>query len=122
MATFSQLPGTLDVYFIPLDEVAISLDFDRDVTGYQIEAPIYVTRTFATGVGGTGSSQTIGQTITSWNVSVTDAAAGTIVLGLTESQTGLLSTSSSYRWFLRWVDTASQTRTVLSGSVVARNP
>lgn len=120
---FEQLPGTLDIEFVAGDEVGgPSIDFDRDVTGYAFEAPIYVTQVFATGVGGAGSAEGVGDTVTNWAVSVVDAAAGTLALGLSEAQTASLSPGTQYRWFLRWVDTNGYTRTVLSGSVTARNP
>ena len=119
---FTQLPGTLDVEIVVGDEVAMSVDFDRDITGYTLEAPIYVTRVFAQGVGGVSSGTAVGGTVTRWTVSVTDAAAGTIALGLNEAQTTLLLPSVSHRWFLRWVDTSGYTRTVLSGSMISRSP
>jgi hypothetical protein len=120
--TFSQLPGELNVTFVQADEVAMVVDVDRDISGYQLEAPIYTTQVFAVGVGGASSGTAIGDIVTNWTVSVTDAAAGTIALGLTEAQTAALSPAIGYRWFLRWVDTSGYTRTVLSGDVTVRNP
>lgn len=119
---FTQLPGTLDVEFVAGDEVSMAVDVDVSVAGYTLEAPIYVVSTVATGLGGTGSSEVVGDTATNWAISVVDAAAGTLALGLSEAQTAALSTTTSYRWFLRWVDTAGYTRTILSGTVSARNP
>jgi len=119
---FEQLPGTLDVEFIVGDEVSLSVDFDRDISNYQITAPIYRTQVFAIGAGGVSSGNDIAETVGEWTVSITDAANGTIALGLTETDTGELSVNASYRWFLRWVDTASYTRTVLSGSLTVRSP
>lgn len=119
---FEQLPGTLDVEIVVGDEVAMSVDFDRDITGYSLEAPIYVTQTFATGVGGTGAGVARGQTVESWSITVSDAANGTVAMGLSESQTQNLPVGASYRWFLRWSDTNQYTRTVLAGAVVTREP
>lgn len=120
---FTQLPGTLDIEFVVGDEVGgPSIDFDRDLTGYTFEAPIYVTQIFATGVGGTGSSEGVGETVTNWAINVVSAADGTLALGLTEAQTSLLSPGTLYRWYLRWVDPSGYTRTVLSGTVTARSP
>lgn len=119
---FEQLPGTLDVEIISSDEVALSVDFDRDITNYSLTAPIYVSQIFATGVGGTGSSESVGETVDHWTVSVTDAASGTIALGLTETQTANLSPGTRYRWYLQWVDTSGYTRTVLSGLLTTRKP
>ena len=119
---FEQLPGTLDVEFVIGDEVTMAVDVDVSISGYTLEAPIYVVSTVATGAGGTGSAEVVGDTVTNWAISVTDAAAGTLALGLSEAQTSSLSTSTTYRWFLRWIDTTGYTRTVLSGTVNARNP
>lgn len=119
---FTQLPGTLDVEFVVGDEVAMSVDFDRDITGYTLEAPIYVSRVFVTGVGGTTTSSAMGEVVEDWQILVTDAANGTVALGLSEAQTSNLPVGAQYRWFLRWVDTNGYTRTVLSGSVTTREP
>ena len=119
---FTQLPGTLGVEIVVGDEVSMSVDFDRDITGYQLEAPIYVARAFASSIGGISSSVAAGDIVTNWTISVTNAANGTIALGLTEAQTAILATTASYRWFLRWVDPSGYTRTVLSGEMKTRNP
>lgn len=120
---FTQLPGTLDVEIVVGDEVSMSVDFgDRDITGYTLEAPIYVSQFFAAGVGGSAAAVGRGETVDNWAIAVTDAANGTIALGLTEQQTQGLDVGASYRWFLRWADTSGYTRTVLSGSLVTREP
>jgi hypothetical protein len=98
------------------------LDFDRDLTGFQIETKIYVTAVYASGLGGAGSVETVGQTAATFTISPTDLAAGQITIGLSEAQTALLSPSVAYRWYMRWVDTTLFTRTVLSGTVTVRNP
>lgn len=122
MATFSQLPGGLDITFVQGDEVAIALDFDRDLTGFTIETKVYVTAVYAAGLGGAGSVETVGTTAATFTISPTDLAAGQITIGLSEAQTALLSPSIAYRWYMRWVDTTLFTRTVLSGTVTVRNP
>lgn len=119
---FTQLPGTLDVEIVQGDEVAFSADFDVDITGFSIEAPIYVKQVFTQGVGGVSSGTAVGETVTNFTVVVSDAAAGVVALGLTEAQTELLIPTSAYRWYLRWVDTSGYTRTILSGDVISRNP
>lgn len=119
---FTQLPGTLDVEIVVGDEVAMSVDFDRDITGYQLQAPIFVTESFVIGVGGATSGAARGTTVENWAISVIDAQAGTIALGLSESQTENLPVGQAYRWYLRWSDTSQYTRTVLSGSLVTREP
>lgn len=122
MSTFTQLPGTLDITFVQGDEVAIALDFDRDLTGYSITAPIYVTAVFASGGGGSSFVETVGQVATNFVVSATNLAQGQLLMGLSESQTALLSPGIAYRWYLRWVDPGLVTRTVLSGTVTVVNP
>ncbi len=121
-STFTQLPGELSLEFIQGDELAVALDFDRDLTGFQIETKIYVTAVYASGLGGAGSVETVGETAATFTIQNTDLAAGQITIGLTEAQTALLSPSVAYRWYMRWVDTTLFTRTVLSGTVTVRNP
>lgn len=120
--TFSQLPGELNVTFVQSDEVSMAVSVDRDITGYQLVAPIYTTQVFAVGGGGRSSGTVIGEVVDNWTVSVSDAAAGELALGLTEAQTSDLTPATGYRWFLRWVDTAGYTRTVLSGDLTVRTP
>jgi len=122
MAVFTQLPGTLDITFVQGDEVAIALDFDRNLTGFQMTAPIYVTAVFASGGGGSSFVETVGATAATFSISNTNLSQGQILLGLSESQTSQLSPGIAYRWYMRWVDTGLVTRTVLSGTVTVTNP
>lgn len=122
MAAFTQLPGELSLTFVQGDEVAVALDFDRDLTGYSIETVVYVTAVYAAGGGGTGFVTAIGSTAATFAISNTNLAAGQITIGLSETQTAALSPAIAYRWFMRWVDTGQVTRTVLSGTVTVANP
>jgi hypothetical protein len=122
MAVFTQLPGSLDITFVQGDEVAIALDFDRNLTGFQMTAPIYVTAVFASGGGGSSFVETVGSIAVTFSISNTNLAQGQILLGLSESQTSQLSPGIAYRWYMRWVDTGLVTRTVLSGTVTVTNP
>lgn len=122
MATFSQLPGTLDITFVQGDEVAIALDFDRDLTGYTVTTAVYVAAVYAAGGGGSGFVTGVGQTAATFAISNTNLAAGQITIGLSEQQTASLSSAIAYRWYMRWVDTGQVTRTVLSGTVTVANP
>jgi hypothetical protein len=45
-----------------------------------------------------------------------------MTVALSETQTNLLSPSSTYRWYLRWVAPGQITRTIISGSVTAVAP
>jgi hypothetical protein len=122
MAVFTQLPGTLDITFVQGDEVAVALDFDRNLTGFTMTAPIYVTAVFASGGGGSSFVETVGATAVTFSISNTNLSQGQILLGLSEAQTNQLSPGISYRWYMRWVDTGLVTRTVLSGTVTVTNP
>ena len=119
---FTQLPGTLDVEFVVGDEVAMNVDFDNDIVAYALEAPIYVSRVFVTGVGGTAASRALGEVVENWQIYSPDPWEGKVVLGLSEAQTRNLPVDAQYRWFLRWVTTVGYTRTVLSGSLTTRDP
>jgi hypothetical protein len=122
MAVFTQLPGGLDITFVQGDEVAVALDFDRDLTGYTLTAPVYVTAVFASGAGGSSFVETVGAIATNFVISNTNLAQGQILIGLSENQTNLLSPGIAYRWYMRWVDPGLVTRTVLSGTVTVANP
>ena len=120
--SFTQLPADVTLKFVSGDEVAIAMTFDRNLTGYSITAPVYVTNVYAAGGGGVGFVTGVGQTAAMFTIENTNLAAGQIKLGLSELQTSALSPAIAYRWYLRWVDPNSVTRTVLSGDVVATNP
>lgn len=126
MATFTQLPGTLDITFVggggSGDELGLALDFDRDLTGYTITAPIYVTSVYASTGGGQGLVTTVGATATNFVVQPTNLSQGQLTIGLSETQTGNLSPGIGYRWYMRWVSPDLVTRTVLSGTVTVANP
>lgn len=121
--TFSQLPGELNVEAVVGDEITLPIDVSPvSLEGYTFESPVYVVQTVATGLGGTGSSETVGQIVANWTIEVVDAAAGQLVLGLPESVTSTLSPTTTYRWYLRWVAPGAVTRTALAGTFVMRNP
>jgi hypothetical protein len=121
-ATFSQLPGTLDITFVTGDEVAVALDFDRDLTGYTIGTAIYVARTFTTTGGGAGFVTAPGETAAVFAIAEDNLPEGRITIGLSEIQTESLSPAIAYRWYLRWIDTGMVTRTVLSGTITVVAP
>lgn len=122
MSAFAQLPGSLDVTFVQGDEIAIALDFDRNLTGYSITTNVYVTQVFASGGGGSSFVETVGATAATFGITNTNLAAGQITIGLNETQTASLSPGIAYRWFMRWIDTGMVTRTVLSGAVTVVAP
>lgn len=121
MAQFTQLPAELGVTFVSGDEVNISLDFSSDLTGYTFQNVIYVSGNIAAG-GGSGFVNTIGEAAASFTITETNLSEGRLGLGLTETQTSLLTPANSYRWYLRWVSPGGVTRTVLSGPVTPLAP
>ena len=121
MATFSQLPGELSIQLVPGDELNIALNLQRSVAGYTFTSFIYQSNITGSG-GGVSSFSSIGQTVTSPTIGITNATSGSMILGLSETQTALLSPGEDYRWYLRWVAPGEITRTIISGSVTAVAP
>lgn len=122
MATWSQLPGRLDLEFVIGDEVTgISLEFSEDLTNYTFETAVYSVL-LASSLSGAGVVETIGDVIFEPAVTVVDASEGQVTIGMGEAQTELLSASTAYGWFFRWVSPAGVTRTVVSGSVKPFTP
>lgn len=105
MATYSSLPGTLNVRFKRGDELGFSVDFDHSLAGYGVEAEFISTVT--------------GATIATLTVTVTDETNGTASLSLTESQTADLPAGTlALRVMLD--APGSVRRTVLEGFVEAQ--
>jgi len=122
VAEFTQLPGDLSLKFVAGDQLQVNCDFDINITGYTVTNSIYVTSVYAAGGGGSGYVTTVGATVTSFDQTVTSAANGQILLDLPENKSALLTPGVGYRWYLRWVDSSSVTRTVLSGDLTVVNP
>ena len=101
-ATWNQLPGTLNLAAVRGDEFAAVVDFSIDMTGYTVSASItsIVTR----------------QSVDTFATTFVSAAAGTVNLALTESQTAALP-RGTYGWNLTWVAPGVSTRTALSGTL-----
>lgn len=77
MATYSTLPGVLNVHFKRGDELGVTVDFDHALTaGHTVSAVLF--------------SLVTGSVLASLTVAVTNAAAGTASLSLTKIQTGTL--------------------------------
>lgn len=128
MASFDQIPAELPITCIVGDELNVGLALKTgtnaavNVTGYTLEAKVYVP-TFANPDGSFGSgAYTVGATAATFTTSVVSASAGTVNIGLTETQTSALSPAIGYRWYFRWVDTSGVTLTVLAGAFTARAP
>jgi hypothetical protein len=128
VASFDQIPAELPITCVVGDELNVGLALKTganvavNVTGYTLEAKVYVP-TYANPDGSFGSgAYTVGATVATFAVSVVSASAGTVNIGLTEQQTAGLSPAVGYRWFFRWVDTSGVTLTVLAGAFTARAP
>ena len=93
MATFSQLPGTLDLVFVKSDEVNVALNLQRNITGYTLTSAIY-TATAIAGGGGLGSVAAFGPTVVQPTIGVVNASTGELILGLSETQTNTLNIGS----------------------------
>lgn len=122
MSEFSQLPGALDLKFVAGDEIQVACDFDLNITGYTITNAIYVTRSYAAAGGGGAFITTPGETVTTFDQTVTNAGLGQMLLVLPEAKSSLLTTDVGYRWYLRWSDPSGVTRTVLAGTVTVVAP
>lgn len=122
MGTLYRIPGELNLVFVIGDDLPITVDLDQDVTSATFEAGVYVdgVGVFATSPGA-GYITTPGATVFNPYVTVTDAAAGTLEISIADAQTAMLSSSVTYRWFLR-MTTGAITRTILSGFAEARQP
>ena len=128
MASFDQIPADLPITCVVGDELNVGLALKTganvavNVTGYTLEAKVYVPN-YANPDGSFGAgAYTVGTTAATFAVAVVSASAGTVNIGLTETQTAALSPAVGYRWFFRWVDTSGVTLTVLAGAFTARAP
>jgi hypothetical protein len=121
VSNFDLLPGTLNLRFVRGDEVNVAVNLNRDITAHAFES--YVYESTITGIGGgIGSLIGIGTTVTAPTIGITALTAGSMVIGLSEVQTNLLTPGQDYRWYLRWIAPGELTRTILSGSVTAVAP
>ena len=103
------------------DEWNIAINLQRNISNYAWESYIYQSDTNTAG-GGAGSLSGVGTTITQPTIGIPDPTTGSLVIGLTETQTKLLSPTQTYRWYLRWIAPGEVTRTIISGSVTAVAP
>jgi hypothetical protein len=100
MATYTQLPGTLNLKLRAGDDLpATEIDFSISLVGFTVTAPILSTVT--------------GAAIGSLTVAITEAATGKLTVALTDTQTSALAVGT-YRWTLVGVS-GTTTRTYLDG-------
>jgi hypothetical protein len=113
---FFQTPGVCSITCVQGDELSVGLNFAQSIVGYSLTALVYE-EALASNLAALGSSgtYTVGTTKATFNVGVTSAAAGTLAISLTETQTAAFSPGGRYRWYFRWQNTAGYTQTILSG-------
>jgi hypothetical protein len=116
MATYSQLPGALDLQFVRADELNFVAQFPgMNLTTGTVSASVYdATSAASTSVATPGLSVSV--------VTTGGVPASTVTVSLVETQTGALSATGRYRWFMRYVSAGGVTRTLLAGNVFANNP
>lgn len=101
MATYDATSGALNLSVTRGDELGTVIDFTpTDLTGYTVASQII--------------SLASGRTVASITTSIVSATAGTVNIGLTETQTTALPVGS-YRWHLYWDAPGSVRRTALGG-------
>jgi hypothetical protein len=103
-----QRPRTVRLEFVAGDDFPLRLTFDRDLTGYTVEADV---------VSASGSLlQTFA--ITTEYLTIGGVASTRYSLSLTRVQTTALATQEGARWSFRWTAPGDKKRTLLAGRVV----
>lgn len=116
MATFTQLPGELGLQLVRGDEITFTATFAAiDLSAYTLSAGVY------TGFGAT-LVDVAAPTVTKTTTTSGGVTSTIVTINLTEAQTMAISSTTPTRWYLRWVSPENVTRTILAGSVDARNP
>lgn len=130
MASYQQIPADMAIEFVIGDELNVGLAFTvsgtsstpLNLTGYTLEAKVFVP-TYSNPDGGLGSGNyVIGSTAATFTVAPVSLSGGTVNIGLTETQTAALSAATGYRWYFRWTDPTGFTLTPISGPLTARIP
>jgi len=103
MATYDQLPAVLNLRWTVGDDVSALLDFDVSLVGAAASATIY--------------SAITGATVSTFTVTIPDAAAGKVNIALTDTQTTAIG-AGTFRWGLVYtIGTVS--RTAMEGFIDA---
>lgn len=114
MATFTQVPGTLDIVGTRGDSITVDVTFSgRNLTGVTFSAAVYV----PTEAGYTAQTPAATPTVT-----VVSAANGQIKVTLSKTQTAALTSTTPYRWFLRETYADTTARATLAGNVTISSP
>lgn len=107
MATFSALPGELNLSLVRGDEFTFTANFNLDLTGYTRQASVY---------NDTTNVELAVPTMAVTTTTTGGVTTSQVTFTLTETQTAAL-TAGRMRWFFRWVTPGGFTRTVLAGVV-----
>jgi hypothetical protein len=99
MATYSQLPGRLNIAIRKADRFATVVDFDISLTGFTVSSEVISTLS--------------GDIVVPISVDTTLASEGKVGLSLTSAQTAGLA-SGTYLWRLAW-NPGDAPRTALQG-------
>jgi hypothetical protein len=100
---FDVMPGELDITGVVGDDLVLPFDFDIDLTGYTFTAFIELDNV--------PFPATMNFTITPINL-----ANGLFNASLTAAQTASIGPGSNKRWYLRWTNPSSLTRTIIYGT------
>lgn len=100
MASYSQLPGVLNMSVKAGDHFSTVIDFDANLSDTFVYAGV--------------NSLVNGELITAFTVSYVDETIGQIALSLTGTQTGNIA-SGSYSWDLYWVPPSGERRSAIGG-------
>jgi hypothetical protein len=103
MATYDQLPATLNLRWTVGNDFSALLDFDIGLTNYTAAATVYSTIT--------------GNPVATFTTTIPDAAAGKINVALTDSQTTAIG-AGTFAWQLVWT-VGTVTRTAMAGFIDA---
>ena len=101
MATYTQVPGLLNIKGVVGADFSCNLDFNVSLVGYTFDAGI-VLQEYPT------------KRIQPITVSVNDAANGLISLSLTDTETSTVGPISNKKWYLNWT-TGAIKNTIISG-------
>jgi hypothetical protein len=103
MATYTNLPGVLNIEVRRGDELGLMPDFSISLSGYTVSAAVYSIVTGET--AGTMTASVYG-----------DGSDGKVNLAMTETETQALA-AGTYRWALTWTAPGSVARMALTGAL-----
>jgi len=113
--SLQQLPAQCDIYLVAGDRLSFAVNFGRDISGYAILVGVYKQALSVPTTGGQ-AKLTKGDDVFTPVVQITDSINGVATVVFTESQTALLNATDTYHWYVHWVPTSGDRRTLVSGS------